>query len=424
MHEVVGQKQRRLRLGHLIAALTGVLIVRALQLAQMVGLALAHPWDSLQGPADLYTYLTAADLVRAGAGARIYDASAFAAAQVARGLDNPLPYPYHAAWLVLILPLSYLPVGAAYLAWLAVDAAFLAAALALLCRAFIPRGQRLLFVILVLISQPVLLTAKSGQSTFILLLALTIVVIGIREQRDAWTGLGLAAMLIKPQLIPLIVLLLAYRRRWRALAWLVAGGLAILIVSIGLVGIDGLYGYARLLTDGRMSFAFPWSHTLLGLTTSLLGGSLAFPVYLLLAALVLAIFGRALTGGKSDDEGQSVDDDNLLALAVLGALLISPYAFVYDLVLWTVPAALCWQRLRRGKGIILLIAGLLAPLLAMADPVIRQIYDGRGAAVWLTVMVALAGYLIVAQGTIRASANESGNEPRGATEAPGLGIDT
>jgi hypothetical protein len=385
---------KRLGRGRLVAALLGILVARLVQALLMVADALFNPWDTGHGPGDLYTYLTATAFLKEGRGAAIYDSQAFFAAQVAHGLSNPLPYPYHAAWLIAVYPISFLPVGPAYLAWIILGGSILAGSLVALTRGFVPPGQRLVFVLLVLISQPVLLTIRSGQSTFALLLALTLAVIGILDRRDCLAGLGLAAMLIKPQLLPLLLLLLAWQRRWRALAWFVAGGAATLVVSWVLVGTAGLLGEVRLLADGRMSFAFPWSHTLLGLATVIVGPGWAAVVYPALASVVLGTFALVLTRAGAARERE------LVGLAILGGLLVSPYAYVYDLTLWTVPAALFWVDLRRGRGIYLLVAGLIVPPLAMSGPLIAWLYQGTASAVWATVAVALLAFGMLARRAI------------------------
>ncbi len=89
------------------------------------------------------------------------------------------------------------------------------------------QSDRLLFALLLASMLPVFIAFLMGQSTMILLLGLTLVATGLRGRNDAAAGLGLAMLLIKPQLVVIPVALLVWRGRLRGLAYFAVGCLVV-----------------------------------------------------------------------------------------------------------------------------------------------------------------------------------------------------
>ena len=83
---------------------------------------------------------------------------------------------------------------------------------------------------------PVVRTIFLGQFTLHVTLSLGLTLLALRSGRDGWAGVFLALSSIKPQMViqvgPLLVLWAAYQRRWRFVAGLAAGGVALVLAAM------------------------------------------------------------------------------------------------------------------------------------------------------------------------------------------------
>jgi glycosyl transferase family 87 len=147
--------------------------------------------------------------------------------------SGPVPFPPIYAWL--ISPMALVPAPLAFAIWTVINAV---AALVLSWRAasFFPPERRLLSGGLVLVSTAVMFSLWFGQPQLFLALAFGEAFIAFRKGRDMTAGLWLALIVFKPQYLVLIVPIMLWKRRWKAFAGFVAGGLVILVASILVAG--------------------------------------------------------------------------------------------------------------------------------------------------------------------------------------------
>ena len=252
--------------------------------------------------------------------------------------------PFVAAPLALV---AALPLETAYVAWLGLNVALLAAVCRRLVRTL--EGTRLRVTVytlaLSLTFAPVWVAAMQGQVSFVLVLALLGGWAALRSGRDLHGGLWLALLLVKPQLLLAPALALAWRRRLQALAGLALGGAALFGASLALVGWEGLEGYARL-TVGASSWGEAYGvhpqrmHTWRGFLHLLLGTndpSEVQPWWLL--GVVLAL-GLLLWTWRGRWNPQSQHFALQWATLVVVMLLISPHVNFHDLSLLMVPGVL------------------------------------------------------------------------------------
>ncbi len=223
------------------------------------------------------------------------------------------------------------------------------------------QSDRLLFALLLASMLPVFIAFLMGQSTMILLLGLTLVATGLRGRNDAAAGLGLAMLLIKPQLVVIPVALLVWRGRLRGLAYFAVGCLA--ATRFWLVGYGGVAAHLGFLSSGAMAPEYHVSHTLLGLALSIAGDNEGWQAYLAMAGAVL-VGGGAVLWRRRDSGSFELTDQ--LAIVVLASLLVSPYLRPYDLTLWSLPLATAWSWASTGRGRWLLAACFIAPWLSVA----------------------------------------------------------
>jgi hypothetical protein len=347
--------------------------------AQFLGLG-----DGNAPNVDFIVYWTAAKLGAAGDAVLAYDPARFEAEQIEAVGDDAdgFPWIYPPVALLLVLPLSLLPYGTAFGAWLlAIGAVFLTALRRLandktslwLAMAF----PATLFNLI--IGQAGLLTAGLFAWAMLLLPA-----------RPVLAGALLGTLAFKPHFVPLILLALLAGRQVKALAATLGSGGALVAVSLVAFGagpwrefLFHLTDSADMLYDGTFPVAKMQSITALVLA---LGGSdLASQIVQVVASISAAAFVFWLWRGDTAFEYKAAG----LGLA---SLLATPYVYHYDLTVMGVAMLFLTSRAR--------MTGWLPweqPLLALAwfTPIISFVL---GLTISFTigapVLLALAGMLM------------------------------
>lgn len=330
---------------------------------------------------DFVTFWAASDLALSGHAAQAYDMTAIAAAE-RRALPQVADvylWHYPPPFQLVVLPLALVPYLWAYGLWLALWLAVYAAT----CRAafrepapfWLAIGASAVYVN-VLHGQNGLLTAALAAGGLLLL-----------ERRPLLAGLLIGALCYKPHLgLPLGVLLLA-GGYWRAVAGAALAVVGLCALSALALGVDvwrAFFANAETARAVLESGAVPW-HKMASLfaTVRLAGGGvgLAYIVHGLAALAVLALTVLAWRGRGPLDLR--------IALAVMAAVLVSPYLFDYDLAV-TVPA-LClllrdgfargWQPGMRPAIVVLWLAPATLSYVAEATHV--QLLPVALLAVWM-----------------------------------------
>ena len=172
-----------------------------------------------------------------------YSLEVTAEIQAAKGLDPTLEgkgsfaYPLHV--IFLFLPLSYLSYAWAQAIWIVILQWITILTVYLLFRfaqwkpsALMLAGMMLGTIIMYPVARSILL----GQFTLHVTLFLVGTLLALRNGRDGWAGVLLAATSIKPQMViligPWLVLWAATQRRWRFIGGLLGGGTAMFLASL------------------------------------------------------------------------------------------------------------------------------------------------------------------------------------------------
>jgi hypothetical protein len=310
------------------------------------------------GTSDFTAIYVGGTLLREGHGAAIYDQTLQAplhAALIAPLQRGNLPFVSPPLAAAAVVPLTLLPLTAAYRLWQALQLLMLAVAVLVATRAAPwPAALRRSGV-----AGAAALASLAGTGTLSL---------GLLGQWDGFSALGLAgayalwrrgdrfaggavlaatAAIAKPHLaLGLALLLLGWRDR-RVLAGAAAGLAAVLLLSLLAVGPGGLGGFVEAARGdaGRWPLASMLGFT--GLFGSWLGDGAATQL-LAAAGSALAVAG-CLFLGRRLARGSALEP--CLAAATLLSLLASPHLLSHDLVLLApvVVALLAWAAVHEGS---------------------------------------------------------------------------
>lgn len=321
---------------------------------------------------DFSVYYTSSSLMRSGINPYRVDIIPFARelAVNTRGAEATDP----PTFLMLIKPLSMLPVRQAYWIWQVINLAALAGALYLLLA---PRfsGLTANFAMamtgLALMYLPVNNHIVSAQSKLLLLLLLVVTIRCMERGRDVIAGFSLAlAGLLR--IYPMLLLgYLLVQRRWRTLAftsiWLaVEAGLTLAYLGPG-------YMLDFLSSLGSLTVEFWRRHTTdISISAFVsraawsvgVNNEVAISAVVALADLALIYFMiKAATENDRDREWAA------FALWVAGTVVLSPVAWLYDMVLMLIPLAQIASAIGRGA------ASNRVAILAVAAYVFAQAID-------------------------------------------------
>ena len=346
----------------------GLALLTTLAINQWVSLRQTPDFRSSLLTTDFPPFLTGARLIAAGQGAQLYDPVAQSAVQAAilapyGAMRATLPYD-HLPFLALALaPVAGLPLPVSYALWLGATGLALLGALGLLAaemravardaieRRWAPRALVALSLGFFPVYQDLLLAQTAPWD----LLAYTLAIRYLRQERAVAAGLALTLALVKPQLliVPLGVLLLT--RQWRTLvAFSGLSGALLLLVTPLLGGPGWLVDYGRLLADVATVRA---DNSLIhpALMENLRGAFLLFagetaawalPATALVSLAVLAWVGRAWWGAAHTWAADPAGWDARWAAALLATLLVNPHGLAYELTLWPLVAVLAWRAVR------------------------------------------------------------------------------
>jgi len=323
--------------------------------------SMRHGLDPLGKPlgADFIIFYAASSLALKGQAAAAYMpaivlAAERAAVAASRGL---FLWCYPPTFQLMILPLALLPYKAALAAWLGVSLALYLATIRLISRA----RRAWLFA---LAFPAVFLCAMQGQNGF-----LTTFLLGgglLWLDRRPWlAGVLIGLLIYKPQFGLILPLLLIATGRWRTVLAAAASGGALMAAATALFGAEAWRGFFSVLPSVSHNLSagllplskVPSLFAALRLLGAPDGLSLGVNLMVGLAAAVATLIAWLRPGPLPLKAG----------LAVLATLLLTPYAFDYDLVLLAVPLGVLAEHVRSHPlpvgGPALLALGFASPVL-------------------------------------------------------------
>jgi alpha-1,2-mannosyltransferase len=297
---------------------------------------------------DFVEFYTIGKILNSYAPARIYDL------RLAIGLQHAtLPSMPDTQMLVfgqapyiatLFRPFALLPYAWAYVVWLGCSASLYIAGLAVLFRTVrLNAEDRKTGFLLALSSTPFLFeTWIGGQMSVVVFFIWVLFFWCLQKEWRFLAGFVLALCLFKPTLIALPVLMLLIGRRWRVLGGFAAGGMAMALLSVATVGLDGCRAWlAALAMNGNRVGQSGEAWHLAKYVDILAFCHLLFanwPEVADLVAIAVAVIAMSWLGmawWRSEGE-----DMPLWAATLCFTLVVNPYAPIYDAILMVTAVAL------------------------------------------------------------------------------------
>ena len=331
------------------------------------GLILAYAslaWNArdriLQGNSDFIIYYTGVEIVQAGRGSSLYNLELQETTQKAllqsmgsqfQFFDGLLPYNHPPFEILFFLPLGRLPYLKAFFVWGLVSITCVGISVGTLswsASKWLPSPETRWYLLVGFAFLPVWINLIQGQDSASALLFLTLAFQSFRRSSDVRAGLWLSLLLQRFQFLPLILLVLLFKKRWRALAGFAAGAVVILLACFYVVGISGLRDYGLLIAD--MTGWIDRKGIYPSQMQCLRGQAYAFwyPAHPVVANGATALATLALTGvlllgwqGRWQPGGTRFDLQ--FALLVLVSLVASPHLNFHDLTLLVLPSILIWR---------------------------------------------------------------------------------
>jgi len=337
----------------------------------LAGLALVPVVLSVRGGAasvqssDFTVLYTAASLVRHGQLAAVYDQAKMGPAllQVSDGhIDPTLPFDYPLADALPLVPLTLLPLQAAFRVWQLLILLLLGAAVFVLNRLH-PLGKSAVpfGLLAVLAAEPTWALLTEGQLGGVLLIGTVAMLAAASRDVAAWGFLGGVWLAFKPQYLPAYLALLWAGRCRRALLAIVAGSLLVGCSALLAGGPSGMMAMVRGMLAGSAWADLRHMDSWAGLL------ALALPPRVAMIG-GLGLFGATLILLPVLAARRQVDVLPFAALAGCLALLGSPHTLPHDLVLLLVPAWAAFVLHRQGRlrspvaGLVILQLGWVADL--------------------------------------------------------------
>jgi hypothetical protein len=281
-------------------------------------------------------------------------------------------YLYAPPLAVAFLPATLLSPQTAAIAWLWLRLALLVAACAILP---IRPAARAATLGIAGLSFPVLFDLNLGNVS-IVLFALSVVVWRYRDHLGG--SIALAAILTVRYSYSLVVVAWLLRRTFRPVIWTVVAGLAIVAVTLPIVGVAGWADYLTLLTSfGDVSTGV--HNPNVGATATALGLPAGLRTLVIVATMSAALIVTAFASLRRDAE-------TAMVVALAGSLLFSPVLHPHYLVALLVPAAFLAGR-GRWWGLALPLLGWLPgevmPVVAAIGMIAPLAVGPRASSEWL-----------------------------------------
>ena len=314
---------------------------------------------------DFVEFYTIGKILNNYAPARVYDLQLATNLQHAALPSMPetqmLVYGQAPFVAALFRPFALLPYAWSYVLWLGFSACLYIAALAVLFRTLrLNADDRKTGLLLALSSTPFLFETWIGGQMSVVVFAIWVLFFWCLENdRRVMAGFVLALCLFKPTLVALPALMLLVGRRWRVLCGLAWGAIAMALLSIATVGLDGCRAwFAALAMNGHIvTKTGEASHEakyvdMLAFLHLLLPNQAALVNVIAAAVAICGVSWLGRAWWRSDG---CTTHRRLWAATLCLTLVVNPYVPIYDSILAVVAVALVVPEQKALAGWLLLL---------------------------------------------------------------------
>ena len=354
--------------------------------ATLLAAGLIGYWNVPHPANDFFAFHSFSRFIRDHKPALIYDQALLRQFQHLPG-HKLFAFMYPPGVMLLVWPLAWLPYGFGYVLWIGVGL------LACVGTLGVRRGGWALSLLLA-VAPTTLWTILCGQST-LLLAGLIVGGLLLSRRRPLLAGLLIGLAAYKPQLGLLIPVALLAAGQWRTVTAAFTTITAVIFITsiafgddIWLVWMQHLHS----ITNVRTQHAIDWAPLLATVASDLamMGADRQAADLGQAAASLMAVV--CVWSCFRKHSGAELEAVWLLKVASLGAatFLATPFAFIYDLPLFTVAVLLFVEERRRSKEsfhsieILLIVAALLDPCVFLIDG-----FHGCGTLIIVLMLVAI-----------------------------------
>jgi hypothetical protein len=340
---------------------TIVRIYRLILAALLAGSLIFHSailWESrtklVAGYGDFIIFYTGAQIVNDGKSAELFNVetqNAYQARFDVPQLDWPLPFNHAPYELVLFLPLARLSYPMAHAIWTSMNLIFLAIMLGWLLP-YVESRHRFFVGAAVFAWFPTMEALRLGQDSIMSTILLLAVFVCLKRKRDGLAGICLALGLYKPQLVLPMAGAFFLSRRWRSAVVFSITGLILAAISIGIVGLRGVFDFVAILRS-MDEHAFISRPALMpnvrGLTHLMLQTvNLVSVSGIIVAGSSLGLYALCVYLWKREIDVRDPAFDLQFSLTVVTTVLISYHLYSHDLFPLTLSLILFFRYVASG----------------------------------------------------------------------------
>jgi hypothetical protein len=312
------------------------------------------------GYGDFTSYYVAAATLREGRGdplyypatpdmilARAVTPSAWTETAARWGVPEANYYLYPPFFAMAMTPLTLVSYGSAHALWYIANLVALGASAWLYARSRLLGGGQVscaemaLIVMALALSWPSLFTFGAGQANFVVLLLLVGALAALRSGSDAGAGLMTAGAVAIKMTPALLLVYLAWRRRWKALGWAAAGLGALVVAGAAAAGGESYAVYVGEMVPALSRGCAHWiNESPAAFFTRLIDGGDLFSWALATPSgasrILTGAAGLALAAGAFLAIGwgrRMMDVDMEFSLMVVTTLFLSPLSWTHHSVL-------------------------------------------------------------------------------------------
>ncbi len=340
------RKRLDLRRIFIISGLSASIIIYAVLWLQMI----ASPGE--RSGADFIIFYAAGRIYLTGDHANVFDPQAqLVEEQNVIGFPIPqeelAPFNHPPFILPILIEIASMPYVKAFSAWAILLCILFGLNALVLLRAISQFKQKLLLFLSMVLFFPAFVSVLDGQDTVLLLLGASLWLWGMLGGDDRLAGLGLALTLIRPQIALVLALPFLFRRR-KVFWWFLLGALGLTILSVILIGIQGVKNFIDILSISVNGVGYKMNEiamvNLIGLFQRLFPdispGITRLAGWVIFAGVLVFL---CILWWRS-----CYIQEKHLGLAVLLALFASPHLHYHDLTLLLIPIVCLMVSLKKG----------------------------------------------------------------------------